>query len=73
VFLTGTEPAHTCGNGATPPPRDAAKTVAPVKAAPAVKKAALAAPAAPAVPNDSIGDGSSFESLDAKPRAQPTP
>jgi len=72
VFLSGTEPSHTCGNGETPPP-----VTAPVKSAPehaaAAPKAAIAAPAAPSAPGNSIGDGSTFESLDTKPEAQPTP
>jgi penicillin-binding protein 1A len=69
VFLAGTEPSHTCGNGETPAP-----VAAPVKAvAPAAKTAAIATPAAPAVPDNAIGNGETFESLDTKPAAQSTP
>jgi hypothetical protein len=78
VFLSGTEPSHTCGNGETPPPvTEAAKTAAAAaKKAETVPKAAIAAPAAPAMPStpkDAIGDGTTFESLERKPQAQPTP
>jgi penicillin-binding protein 1A len=66
VFLSGTEPLHTCGNGQTPPPSWA------VKKAAAVPKAQIAAPAAAATPGDSAGDGETFESLDTKPQAQST-
>jgi penicillin-binding protein 1A len=76
VFITGTEPSHTCGDGATPNPyvqQPAKSTGSPVKKAAAVPKAAIAPPQAPATPNDSIGDGTTFESLDSKPQAAPTP
>ncbi len=77
VFISGTEPSHTCGDGATPNPyvQQPAKSAggAVKKAAATVPKAAIAEPAAPATPNDSIGDGTTFESLDNKPQAQPTP
>jgi penicillin-binding protein 1A len=75
VFLTGTEPSHICGDGSTPPPVSAAgKTAAAAsKRAAAVPKAAIAKPAAPSTPSDTVGDGSTFESLDSKPQAQPTP
>jgi penicillin-binding protein 1A len=75
VFLTGTEPSHTCGDGSTPSPASvAAKTAAAaVKRAAAVPKAAIAAPVAPAAPTDAVGDGSQFETLDTKPQADPTP
>ena len=76
VFLTGTEPSHTCGNGATPPPtwgEPKAATVATKSAPAAVPKAAIATPAAPATPQDAIGDGTTFESLDTKPQGQSTP
>ncbi|HEV8022515.1 MAG TPA: PBP1A family penicillin-binding protein [Candidatus Lustribacter sp.] len=74
VFLSGTEPSHTCGNGETPPPSWAAKTAnAAVKKAAAVPKAPVAAPATPGAPDNSVGDGETFESLDNKPQAQPTP
>jgi hypothetical protein len=77
VFISGTEPSHTCGDGATPnpyvqqPPKSAGSAVK--KSAATVPKAAIAAPAAPATPNDSVGDGTTFESLDSKPQAAPTP
>jgi penicillin-binding protein 1A len=77
VFLTGTVPAHTCGDGSTPAP------VAPVvqhavKAKPraATGDAAIADPAAPgepAPPKDSVGDGTTFQSLDSRPAAPATP
>jgi penicillin-binding protein 1A len=68
VFLTGTEPSHTCGNGSTPAPvAPAAKKVV------AVPKAAIAPPAAPATPVSGVGDGTNFETLDTKPQAHPTP
>ena len=72
VFISGTEPSHICGNGETPPP---ASERAPAKAAAAVVKPALKAAriAAPATPADAVGDGQSFETLDTKPQAQPTP
>jgi len=69
VFISGTEPSHICGNGATASPYGEP----PKNTGSPVKKAAIAAPAAPASPNDSIGDGTTFESLDSKPQAQPTP
>jgi penicillin-binding protein 1A len=77
VFLAGTEPSHTCGDGATPPPAweqvpKKAPATADQKAA-AVPKAAIATPAAPAAPADAIGDGTTFESLDTQPQAQSTP
>jgi penicillin-binding protein 1A len=70
VFLTGTEPSHTCGDGSTPPPvTEAAKTAAAAtKRAAAIPKA-IAAPASP----DAVGDGSNFETLDNKPQTQATP
>jgi penicillin-binding protein 1A len=67
VFLSGTEPSHTCGDGSTPAP-----VQAPAKhAAPAAKTAAAAPapPAAPAAPNDAVGDGQTFQSLDSQPTA----
>ena len=74
VFLTGTEPSRTCGDGSTPPPASESRTSATVvKKAVSVLKAAIAAPAAPAAPGNGIGDGTTFESLDSKPQAQPTP
>ena len=72
VFLSGTEPSHICGDGSTPPPHYAAEkaAAAAVQRAASVPKAAIAAPATPA---DTVGDGSTFESLDSKPQAQPSP
>ena len=74
VFISGTEPSHICGDGSTPAPREAApKTgVTATKKIVAAPKAAIVAPAAPATP-DSIGDGQTFQSLDTKPPAKPTP
>jgi penicillin-binding protein 1A len=74
VFISGTEPSHTCGNGATPSPY--AQPVKKAAAAPA--KAAIAAPAAPAtpaVPDNAVGDGDHFQTLatDGKPQAKSTP
>ena len=69
VFLSGTEPSHTCGNGETPPPAWAQRAE-PVKKA-AVPKAPIAAPATPAP--DSVGDGETFETLSTKSQAPPTP
>jgi penicillin-binding protein 1A len=68
VFLAGTEPSHICGNGETPSPYNT-----PAKKTTAVQKAAIAVPAAPATPQNTIGDGTTFESLDSKPQAQQTP
>jgi penicillin-binding protein 1A len=75
VFLSGTEPSHTCGDGATPPPAWEAvpKKPATEQNAAAVPKAAIATPAAPAEPADAIGDGTTFESLQTNPQAQSTP
>jgi penicillin-binding protein 1A len=79
VFMTGTEPSHICGSGATPDPyAPAPKKVAPAPApakpaAKPVKAALIPAPAKPAVPDDTIGDGQTFQSLDNKPQAQSTP
>jgi penicillin-binding protein 1A len=84
VFISGTEPSHICGDGATPPPAWAPqpKKAAPAKAAaPAAADAAAAAAAVPkakipkaAAPQpDSVGDGQTFQTLDSKPQAQPTP
>ncbi len=75
VFLTGTEPSHTCGNGETPPPvTEAARAAAAAaRKAAAVPKAAIAAPATPAPPPNAVGDGTTFETLDTKPQAEPTP
>jgi hypothetical protein len=74
VFLSGTEPLHTCGNGQTPPPAWAVKTAnAALKKAAAVPQAQIAAPAVPAIPGDSVGTGETFESLDSKPQAKSTP
>lgn len=74
VFISGTEPSHICGDGSTPAPREAApKTgVTATKKIVAAPKAAIVAPAAPATPG-SIGDGQTFQSLDTKPPAKPTP
>ena len=74
VFLSGTEPARTCGDGSTPPPAGESRTAAAVaKKAVSVPRAAIPAPAAPAMPGDAIGDGTTFESLDTKPQARQTP
>jgi penicillin-binding protein 1A len=64
VFLAGTEPSHTCGDGSTPAP----VTAPAKKAVPAAKTAALTAPASPA-PGDAVGDGQTFESLDSNGQA----
>jgi hypothetical protein len=73
VFLTGTEPSRTCGDGSTPRPTVGVRTTAAeVKKAASVPKAAIPAPAAPATPHG-IGDGTTFESLDTKPQVQQTP
>jgi hypothetical protein len=42
-------------------------------ATPVTAPKAPGAPAAPAVPKDSVGDGTTFQSLDTKPAAQSTP
>jgi penicillin-binding protein 1A len=68
VFLTGTEPSHICGNGYTPSPY-----ATPAKKTATVPKAAIAAPDGPATPQSSVGDGTTFQSLDTKPQAQQTP
>jgi penicillin-binding protein 1A len=70
VFISGTEPSHTCGNGATPSPY-----AVPAKKAAAPVKAAIAAPATPDVPANAIGDGQNFETLDTngKPQTKATP
>jgi penicillin-binding protein 1A len=71
VFISGTEPSHVCGDGSTPPPYGGPakkSAVAAVKA----PKAAIAKPA-PTDPPDSIGDGQTFQTLDTKPQAQPSP
>ncbi len=76
VFLTNTVPAHICGDGSTPPPY-----TPPVKhtAARAPADDAVAAPATPAAaaipapPKDAIGDGTTFQTLQTKPGADPTP
>jgi penicillin-binding protein 1A len=81
VFLTDTVPAHTCGDGSTPPPVAPATVRHVIKAAVAPAPAAAAAadadaasePAAPAPPKDSIGDGTTFKSLDTRPAAPATP
>ncbi len=72
VFISGTEPSHICGDGSTPAPHEAAKTAAAVTKPAAAPKPAIAAPAAPATPG-SIGDGQTFETLETKPQAKPTP
>jgi penicillin-binding protein 1A len=64
VFIAGTEPARTCGDGSTPPPATAK--------APAKKAAAIAAPATP-VPPDAVGDGQTFQTLDTNPQPASTP
>jgi penicillin-binding protein 1A len=78
VFLTDTVPIHTCGDGSTPAPvttirHTTASAAVTMPAAPVTAPKAPAAPAAPAAPKDSVGDGTTFQSLDAKPAAQPTP
>jgi penicillin-binding protein 1A len=78
VFLTGTVPDHTCGDGSTPPPVAPATVRHVIKAAVAPAPAAADAdaasePAAPAPPKDSIGDGTTFKSLDTRPAAPATP
>jgi len=79
VFLTDTVPAHTCGDGSTPPPVAPATVRHVIKAAVAPAPAAAAdadaasEPAAPAPPKDSIGDGTTFKSLDTRPAAPATP
>jgi len=79
VFLTGTVPDHTCGDGSTPPPVAPATVRHVIKAAVAPAPAAAAdadaasEPAAPAPPKDSIGDGTTFKSLDTRPAAPATP
>jgi len=72
VFLAGTEPAHTCGDGATPEPRAFGGTPAPSLRAKATTAAAVAAPAAvhaaatPDAPADAVGDGTNYEPLTTK-------
>jgi penicillin-binding protein 1A len=58
VFISGTEPARVCGNGETPAPRAIHK---PNAAVPAPDDTAVPTPAA--VPPDSIGDGTTFQTL----------
>jgi hypothetical protein len=64
VFLSGTVPSHTCGDGSTPAPVEA-----PVKPAAPAAKIAPATPAAPAAPADAVGDGQTFQTLDSNPPA----
>jgi len=99
VFLTGTEPEHTCGSPddkATPAPKDGTSAFAPYAPVPQaalpnppagaapnapaaphaqVKTAAIKVPRQPAaaatVPPDSVGDGQTFEKLDAAPPSAP--
>ncbi len=76
VFLTATAPARTCGDGATPSPyvTTVRKTAFTKAAAP--DDAAIATPAAPkdpAPPRDAVGDGTTFQTLEADPKAPPTP
>ena len=68
VFLVGTEPAHTCGNGEPAPRRHRA---AAIKAAVAVP---VAAPTTLHIPPDTVGDGTTFERLgSATPAPVKTP
>jgi penicillin-binding protein 1A len=82
VFLAGTEPAHVCGDGATPNPTAFGGTPAPAIRAKTKTKTAAALPAvgaaaAPATPNapaDAVGDGTNDEPLTAKtPAPAPSP
>jgi penicillin-binding protein 1A len=77
VFLAETVPARTCGDGSTPAPVTVRHvTHASVPAASGAADATTtdpAAPAEPAPPNDAIGDGTTFKSLDSKPASPATP
>jgi penicillin-binding protein 1A len=80
VFLTDTVPIRTCGDGSTPAPVTI-QHVTKAKSVPVVgtgddavaAPAAPQAPAAPAPPKDSIGDGTTFQSLSTHPAAPATP
>ena len=72
VFLAGTEPKHTCGDGTTPEPRAFGGTPPPAVRAKAKAAAAAIAPAAaqpvatPDAPQDAVGDGTSYQNLTTK-------
>jgi penicillin-binding protein 1A len=71
VFLTSTVPEHTCGDGSTPPPYTppSHKTAATNAANGADATTAAATPAKPAdtaPPNDAIGDGTTFQTLQTR-------
>ncbi len=80
VFLTDTVPIRTCGDGSTPAPVTI-RHVTKAKSVPVVgtgddavnDPATPQAPAAPAPPKDSIGDGTTFQSLTTHPAAPATP
>jgi len=81
VFLAGTEPARTCGDGATPDPAAFGGTSAAVRKAKIKTAAAAPAPAAvpkatatPDAPADAVGDGANYEPLTTKtPAPDQTP
>jgi penicillin-binding protein 1A len=72
VFLVGTEPAHTCGDGEVHTKKKAAGDGIVAPAAPAAASAVPKAPvsADSAAPTNSIGDGTTFQRLD---NATPAP
>jgi penicillin-binding protein 1A len=64
VFLAGTEPAHTCGDGSAPAPR--ASPAAGRTAAATLPPPAAAEPAVSPDAPGAIGDGTTFETLTTK-------
>jgi len=62
VFLVGTEPAHTCGDGEVHTKKKPAQTIGAPMTPVAVPKAPIST--APDVPANSVGDGTTFQRLD---------